>query len=454
MVERADREISSGLRLSPSNLLILVLSLAAGFAVFSFDPNPRTIVLFILGAATLVGLLVYPEFALALYLVAGDVKGDERIGSLLPWDLTLVLGAVLLAGMALNLVRRKRVMPMPNAFYLLIALVAMMTTSLGYTPVFESGLEKLARFLTVTGIVIVAPFVVLGTPRAMQRFLVGVGVLAFAICSLSLTGLGGPGRLVTPSDNTIGLGHVACLACALTWIGILPRHSFPNRIFVYLLFIVPMVALIGAGSRGPVIAFGIVVVAGVVFDWRRLFDLLYLGVLGMVSLPFIKIPQSSLEYLGTMIGVRSISSLMDFRTELLDYGWKLLQQHPLVGTGIDGYRYYSPNSALYKWPHNIFLEVACELGIPAGLIVCALFASALRESWRQLKDKRSPRHVFSQLAAALLVIGIVNAMNTGDINSDRSTWLFLSLVFVVRSLRTRAPVRIEAVTRLEQPALA
>ena len=43
--------------------------------------------------------------ALALYVVIGDVKGDERVASLLPVDLTLALGAVLLAGMLLNALR-------------------------------------------------------------------------------------------------------------------------------------------------------------------------------------------------------------------------------------------------------------------------------------------------------------------------------------------------------------
>jgi O-antigen ligase len=115
----------------------------------------------------------------------------------------------------------------------------------------------------------------------------------------------------------------------------------------------------------------------------------------------------------------------------------LLQQHPILGTGLQGFRYYSPNPELYKWPHNIFLEIACELGIPAALIACALFAAAIADAIRQLRDTISPAWTLSELAAALLVAGIVNATNTGDINSDRLTWLFLSLVFVMRGLRTR-----------------
>ena len=56
-----------------------------------------------------------------------------------------------------------------------------------------------------------------------------------------------------------------------------------------------------------------------------------------------------------------------------------------------------------------------------------------------MRDTFSPSWVLSQLAAALLAAGIVNATNTGDINSDRLTWLFLSLVFVMRGVRTREP---------------
>ena len=75
------------------------------------------------------------------------------------------------------------------------------------------------------------------------------------------------------------------------------------------------------------------------------------------------------------------------------------------------------------------------MGIPACLILLALFGSAIRESLRQLRDSQSAVFGLSQITAALLLVGIVNATNTGDINSDRSTWLFMSLVFVVRGYR-------------------
>ncbi|MGH9679723.1 MAG: O-antigen ligase family protein, partial [Candidatus Acidiferrales bacterium] len=97
-----------------------------------------------------------------------------------------------------------------------------------------------------------------------------------------------------------------------------------------------------------------------------------------------------------------------------------------------------PNPGLYNWPHNNFLEIACELGLPALLIALAIFGTAVRDAIRQLRDTASPYFSFSLIAAALLLTGILNSTNTGDINSDRLTWLFVTLVFVVQAIRKNA----------------
>jgi O-antigen ligase len=424
-------------RLRLSSFAVIAVALVSGFAIFALGRDPGTTLTLVLGLTLLAAALYYPEFALALYVVVGDVKGDDRVAAFFPFDLTLLLAAILLAGIALNYIRKKPVLPLPAVYYAFIALVAWMAASLSYTPVFDAGLEKVARFATVTGIVIIAPFFVLGTPQAMKRFFFGFGFAAFAICSYSLASLGGSERLATPSDNTIGLGHIACALMLLLWFAVTPRYAFPQRMATYLLLVVPAIALVGSGSRGSAVACAIVILISLFFYRRLLLDVSCLAAIGLAALPFLRIPESSLEYLGTLVGSRSISALLSFRGDLLDFGWKLLMQHPLIGAGVQGFRYSSPNPALYNWPHNIFLEVACELGIPAALLMCVLFGCTIREALRQLADHASPFFNFSQLTAALFLIGIVNATNTGDINSDRSTWLFMSLVFVVRGYRMR-----------------
>jgi O-antigen ligase len=455
MNQAITRNASFGFGLSSRlvrSIVTLALSAGFGFIFFAIDATPRVVLATLLGLTAACVLLVYPELALALYVVIGDVKGDERVAALLPWDLTLALGAILVAGILLNFIRGKRYVAMPGSYFLLLALIAMMLASLTYTPVLDAGVEKLARFLTVTGIVIVAPFLVLGSSQAMQRFLCGFSIAAFIICGYSLTSLGGSDRLVTPSSNTIGLGHIACGLIVVIWFSVLPRLGFLKRMLLYPVLAVPMLALIGSGSRGAAMALGAVLLISVFFHRSLLLDLGCMAAIGLAVIPFVNIPRASFEYLGTLVNCQSVKTLLFFRAELLTFGWDLLQRHPLIGVGIQGFRYYSPNAALYNWPHNIFLEVSCEVGLGAGLLVIALFVIAVREAWRQLNDTSSPYLILSQIAAALLLVGIVNATNTGDINSDRSTWLFLSIVYVVRGVRRQPFTPLQQPLRALQPA--
>jgi O-antigen ligase len=438
-----------------SSLMAFAISFILGAAFFAAGLPPRNLLALILGVGAIALFLFYPEFALALYVVIGDLKGEERIASLFPVDLTLVLGAIILGGIASNLLRGKRVVRTPGSFLLYIALVALMVASLAYTPVFDAGLEKLGRFLTVTALVIVAPFFVLATPQAIKRFFAGFAIVAFLICAYSLIDLGSSARLVTPSSNTIGLGHIACSLILLIWLVAMPPLSFWKRMIVYPFLAVPVVALIGSGSRGALIAVLLAITLSLLLYRQLLADLACFLALGLVSMPFLHIPEASFEYLGTLFNSHNVEGLLSFRAELLGYGWNLLQQHPLFGVGIQGFRYYSPNAGLYNWPHNIFLEIGCELGIPALLLVLVLFGSAIRESLRQLRDKTSPYLTLAHLSAALLLAGVVNSVNTGDINSDRSTWLFVSLVFLVGDVRSQvADSTVEAAWHDELPRLS
>ncbi|HUO33989.1 MAG TPA: O-antigen ligase family protein [Candidatus Acidoferrum sp.] len=382
-------------------------------------------------------LLRYPEFALALYVVIGDIKGDNRLSSLFPFDLTLAAGALLLAGVLLNLLRGVRPLPLPRAYSFFIPLVFWMLVSLSYTPVFEAGADKLARFLSVTAIVIVAPFFVLTTPQAMKRFLLSFAACAFVICTYSLTGLGGDERLASPSDNTIGLGHIACSLFIVLWFLLIARFPFSRRALFYPLLAVPTLALIGSGSRGPVIALLLVILLSLCFHRHLLLDFGLFSFFGFLLAPLAGLPQASLDYLGSFLHCHDLSDMVASRADLVSFAWDLLRQHPLIGVGLEGYRFHSLNAGVYKWPHDIFLEVACELGLPAFFLMAIVFGGALRTSFLQLRARSNPFPILAELVAALLFAGIINATNTGDINSDRLTWLFLALVFAVRALAER-----------------
>ncbi len=117
-----------------SSAAVLIASTAAGFALFAFDVTPVRL-LMIVGVVTgTVALLIFPEFALALYVVVGDIKGDERVADIFPVDLTNAMAAILIAGIVLNLLRRKRVIAMPPVYFLFVALIGLMVASLTTRP--------------------------------------------------------------------------------------------------------------------------------------------------------------------------------------------------------------------------------------------------------------------------------------------------------------------------------
>jgi hypothetical protein len=249
-----ENEISLRMKVGASSLwsiAILVASVAAGFSFLAFDLTARRSALFCLAVLLGTSLLLYPELALALYVVVGDVKGDDRVAALLPWDMTLALGGFLVAGIILNLLRKKPMIAMPSVYFLFIPLLVIMVASLTYTPIFDAGLEKTGRFLSVTGIVIVAPFFVLGTPQAMKRFLYGFAIVALAICGYSLGALGGSERLVTPSSNTIGLGHIACCLILIILFGVMPHLRFLQRMLLYPILASRLCRLSGQVHAGP-----------------------------------------------------------------------------------------------------------------------------------------------------------------------------------------------------------
>ena len=108
----------------------------------------------------------------------------------------------------------------------------------------------------------------------MKRFLTGFSVVAFVICAYSLNSLGGSDRLVTPSSNAIGLGHIAC-GLILNYLvrRFCRSRDFSKRMMLYPVLAVPAVALIRCRSRGAAMALGFVLLISVMFHRQLLLDL-------------------------------------------------------------------------------------------------------------------------------------------------------------------------------------
>lgn len=163
-----------------------------------------------------------------------------------------------------------------------------------------------------------------------------------------------------------------------------------------------------------------------------------LMLLGLVlALPFVHIPEASYEYLGLLLGGNPEMGRLGFRTVLMHMAWGMIKEHPLFGVGIQGFRYHTSNVTVYNWPHNIFLEIGCELGIPVALAVVGILVAAVWQAVKMLRESTPRDRTLVATVAAFLIMGLMDFMNTGDINSGRVSWMCVSLVFALQAVKLR-----------------
>lgn len=416
--------------------LFLFAAFLFGFLLFAgLIPDARAPLILCATAATLL-LIRYPEIALALLLKVGRYKGDPRLSALFPFDPTLAV-CLLLAGVVLYplLLRTPRVR-LPPIFLLYIVLTSLMIASLSYTPDFAWGLEKAGRFLFIGGISIAAPFFIFESMQRLNRFLIAFVISALVMSLHALPGLSGADRLVAPSGLNTQLGAEAGEALLIMAFLILPGLTFVKRLLCYPLILFFLFTLIAAGARGTTIAVALCLPLVLLMHRGTRFDFFLLVALAIPLLAVAPIPEASVNYLATLLEPDR-QAVLGFRYDLMSVGWKLLAENPVLGVGIGGYPARSPNAALFNYPHNVFLEAGAEMGIFAAALLITLVAVSLFASLRQAFDRSFPLQKLSRVVPVLMILGIVSLLNSGDINSHRDMWLYMSLPFVLRGLAFR-----------------
>jgi O-antigen ligase len=386
----------------------------------------------IAAAGTVIFLLLvrYAEVALALFFLVGLVKGDPRLESA-PVDLTVFTAVILLVGVAWRLLVWGRELRLPREYLVYVPLLAVMIVSLSYTPNFTAGLVEVLRFICLTGIGIVAPFILFDTATKLRRFLYILVLGGIGVSINSLTQLGGGERFVAPSGLNTELGAASAVAIVIVWGLILPRLSFLWRMLYYPVLGVLVIALLGSGGRFASVSTVVCVLLGAFLCRPLLKDLAVICCVAALALPLIWIPSASYNYLESL---RSPSQAMGTREDLMALGIKIFEEHPLLGVGVDGYRFVSPNPITYNFPHNAVLELGSEMGVVAALCFVFLAFFSFREAFRQLATRTAMDAPLVQTVLMLLIYGFLDSMISGDINDLRFTWFVFALPFVLRGL--------------------
>ena len=373
-------------------------------------------------------LLRNAEIAVAIFYVIGFFKGHARLESS-PVDLTVAVAVLMILAIVMRLAFTDQELKLPRAFLWYLPILFLMFMSLSYTPSLSAGLDKTLRFVFLTLLGAIAPFVLVNSRVKIERFLVTLVIGAILMSVNSFFMLGGEGRLVAPSGDTNALGFSAGLALIVIWTLWFPKLSLARRILFYPLIGVLAVALVGSGGRLANVATAVCLGLSILFCKRLIADFGIIAGCGIAALPFVNIPAASLQYLASLTRPHDAFGT---RTDLMQFGLQTFLEHPLFGVGIQGYRYVTPNPLTYNFPHNLLLELGAELGVFAVISFLILAFCSFRELFRLLREYNPHYLALERTVLSLLVLGCLDVSVSGELNNDRLFFFLLSLPFVLR----------------------
>jgi O-antigen ligase len=123
----------------------------------------------------------------------------------------------------------------------------------------------------------------------------------------------------------------------------------------------------------------------------------------------------------------AISQSVSLREQLQAEALRQFVHHPVLGIGSGGFNVVAPNGdglayptggASISYPHSLPIEVAAELGL-VGVVLLAVIAIL---AIRLMRRGRA-----SDWAFAIITVGTVEAMFTGDISDHRFIWFGLAI---------------------------
>lgn len=318
-----------------------------------------------------------------------------------------------------------------------LTLAGLLIAQLGDSPAQEYGTFKVQVFVS-QNLVLLFGGIVIGRDRKHLDLFLGLTLAVAFLSALVLTQqlVGGqaqevlPGRFaLNPEENPIFLGRSAgtglIIAIYLLLAGTVLRYR------LYALAVLPSLAvsIVAAGSRGPVVGviFAITVLLACLARSsrsRRRIPMVVAGIVAGVLLTAQLVPGETIGRSFSIFSGNGSGVDTNGRSDLWAQAFESIRGHPLLGIGTGGFEAISP---MLRYPHNLLLESAVELGLAGLLAVIALISATLRRlrrAWRGLPED-SRGHV--TVVAALFVAATINAMLSGDITVNTSVWLTAGL---------------------------
>jgi O-antigen ligase len=419
---------------------VIGAGLAVGSALAAAVLGPAALGIPVAGLVAYL-LIRYPLVLYVAFLYVGLFKGQGIIERL-PIDATLILG-LLLGGVCLHRLLENRFRLPAMMLALPVGLIAaLMAISLIWTPEYAYGSDKTVKFATLTALATFAPFFLIEGRRDVRRLLVLLGVVgvvgALVVLSLGTTSGQDQGRLeFSGAANTIFTSRFLLTGAFVLLLAPALKLWKRGRPGIILLGIAVVAVAASIGSRGPLVGFALALVCTVLAvllrEPRRIMPVLLLVTAGIALFPLISLPETSEKRLTGLVENPSGTFNEDLRSRLYSKGLDLAEENPVRGIGAGGFFLYSyvVTNREERYPHNVFIETAAELGIAPALLLIASIASMLVILYRRAWTERGEDRIATYLIAGVFLLNLFAAQFSGDFNDNKTFWAMLGVGWLV-----------------------
>ncbi len=361
--------------------------------------------------------------------------------------------ALILAGVVVGLAGGERwrltdpVFLISAAIFTLLALQSML-----WAHSISLAVDSYSKYLKAMAIVVL----IVQTVRApsqlrwMARWIfIGAVVTVFLGVVNSVFGIGSDEELVTGMTPLRFSGaHANPNFAAASMTSAIPlgvfvvRNSKSNitRLLAVLGVLTIVVAVFATYSRQAVFALGFVALAVLFKEVRSRKS--YIAILVALAVGILLTPRYYWIRFWTVTQLLETYQLdwsIYLRVMAAQRGWEMFKEHPIMGVGLSNFAARSGDVLFLRIPtHNIYLEIACGLGLFGLLAYLTMLYSGIRQYVAAMKERWREQDRWMSHLSFYIMVSLVSCMISGmfaNIQFRHFVWILVASGLVMANLR-------------------
>jgi len=253
-----------------------------------------------------------------------------------------------------------------------------------------------------------------------------------------------PTQLTVFGSDYLALGRLLGVSILLLLSEILlKKTSFSKMIFKVVVLLFLLLILIVSGGRAPLILLIITILIFLVFQvsiyktklvYNKFLPVIIIFLVSLITIFFktnltiFETFKTRLQFLSTQSGGGDSAS---GRIERFKTSYSMFKDSPILGKGIDSFSIYfnSPND----YPHNIFLEIASELGIIGIFLLLLIILYSLYNLLVSQKQYKYNKLLYWEVLL-IFIYTFLNANISGDIIGNRILFVSFGLMIAFANI--------------------